>query len=136
MLRKVSYALIALALASSVVSCSQRRALLTAAPDVPGARGVVEVREDSNGNVQFELKVEHLAKPGNLTPAASTYVVWLQTPEGPAQNQGQLQVGDNLEGRFVSTTPNRNFTLFVTAENSPTVETPAGMEVLRTRVQT
>jgi len=133
--RNVSYALVAVVFATSLLSCARRRALLTATPNVPGATGVVQIRDDPNGNVQYELRVQHLAKPGNLTPPANTYVVWLRAPGSEAQNQGQLQVGDDLEGRFVSTTPSRNFELFVTAENSPTVDSPSGMVVLRTNVQ-
>lgn len=108
---------------------------MTAASIVPAARGEVQIDKDKNGNIRVNMKVEHLANPENLTPAAVVYVVWLQDKGGNPENQGQLKVDKKLTASFKTVTPSKSFDLFVTAERDSGAKAPSGPEVLRTAIQ-
>ncbi|MEP6717023.1 MAG: hypothetical protein ABJC09_15745 [Terriglobia bacterium] len=102
---------------------------------VPAATGTVKVTNDkNNGNMQFVLKVEHLAKPSALTPPATTYVVWVRARGGEALKQGALGVDKDLKGELRSVTVSKDFELFVTAEQSENATVPSGPEVLHTHI--
>jgi hypothetical protein len=100
----------------------------------PSAMGDVDLSKDKNGNTTVSLRVEHLAKPTLLTPPANLYVVWFQEPGSEPENEGQLQVSNDLKGQLKTTTPLHNFDIFVTAESDPTVKTPSDQVVLRTTI--
>jgi hypothetical protein len=100
----------------------------------PAATGEIDIDKDKNGNTTIDLKVKHLAKPENLTPPQTTYVVWIQKPGGDPETQGQLKVNDNLEGEFKGVTPYKSFQIFVTGETNPNVSAPTGPEVLRQQI--
>jgi hypothetical protein len=104
---------------------------LNAASIVPGAKGSVQIGKDRNGNTEVKIKVEHLAKPGALSPSQEHYIVWLQDKASGTENEGELRVDGKLEGTFETVTPWKNFDVFVTGENDGTVKSPAGPEVLR-----
>lgn len=108
---------------------------LTASPAVPAARGQVETSKDSNGNLKVKLETEHLASPEMLTPARTVYIIWFQEIGGEPATQGQLRVDKKLKGTFKTTTPLKNFAVFVTAESDPNTKAPAGAEVLRATIQ-
>lgn len=124
----------ALTLALIAIGCAGHRYHLVPAPSVPAASGSVQVKTDQNGNDVIDLKVKHLAEPSALTPPSNTYVVWIQPPGKPPINQGELRVGDNLEGEFKTTTPYKRFQLFVTAENQAKVAAPSGQRLLRQEI--
>jgi hypothetical protein len=108
---------------------------MTAGVQVPAASGKVKViRDKDNGNTDFEIKVEHLAKPTSLTPPAGAYVVWVRPRGGDPVKQAALGVNDDLNGQVKSTTVSKDFDLLITAEQSENVSTPNGPEVLRTHV--
>ena len=108
---------------------------ITAASNVPAARGEANVGQDKNGNTKVKIEVEHLAAPENLTPPKSAYIVWFQERGGPPVNQGQLKVDKKLKATFQTVTPVRSFDLFVTAESDPSIKSPEGAEVLRSSIQ-
>ncbi len=108
---------------------------LVAASNVPAARGNVYAGRDDNGNTEVKLEVEHLAKPENLTPSKTSYVVWFQERGSQPVNQGQLRVNKKLKGEFKTVTPLRSFDLLVTAESDVLTQVPSGIEVLRASVQ-
>ena len=116
-------------------ACGHHKVAMTSAAAVPASAGHAEIGTDRNANTTIDLKVQHLAKPENLTPAASTYVVWIQPRGEAAQNQGGLQVNSDLNGEFKGTTPYKNFDIFVTAENDAKATTPSGQEVMRQHVE-
>src|SRR5438067_1815049 len=72
---------------------------------VPAASGEIEVSRDKNKNTEIDINVEHLAKPSNLTPPKSTYVVWIRSSNSDLQNLGQLTVNSDLKGEFKTVTP-------------------------------
>lgn len=100
----------------------------------PSAAGDVDLSKDKNGNTNVSLRVEHLAKPSLLTPPANLYVVWFQEPGSEPENEGQLQVGNDLKGQLRTTTPLHNFDIFITAETDPTVKTPSDQMVMRVTI--
>jgi hypothetical protein len=108
---------------------------MTSTSTVPGAAGNVYVGKEKNGNIKVDVKVSHLAKPGRLTPPANNYVVWLQQEGSQPQSQGELRVGDDLEGELKTTTPLKNFNVFITAESDSQTKTPSDQVVLRVTVQ-
>jgi hypothetical protein len=113
------------------VSCGKKEVRLTPSASVPAATATAQLSQDKNGNPVVELKVKHLAKPENLTPPKSVYVVWIQPRGGQPIKQGQMQVNDDLKGEFRSLVPYKSFQIFVTAEDAGTVTEPSGQEVLR-----
>jgi hypothetical protein len=128
-------ALATLCLALTVVSYAKDYPF-TASTLVPAARGHVEFNEEKDGNNKVKIKVEHLAPPSNLTPPRNAYVVWFQERDGSSPAiQGVLKVDKNLKGEFETTTPWKNFTVLVTAENETSPASPTGPEILRATVQ-
>ena len=108
---------------------------MTSAKTVPGAAGNVYVAKEKSGNIKVDVKVSHLAKPGRLTPPANSYVVWLQQEGSQPQSQGELKIGDDLNGELKTTTPLNNFNVFITAETDSQTKTPSDQVVLRATVQ-
>lgn len=108
---------------------------MTASSVVPAAEGKVNIDKDQNGNFKIKVEVHHLAKPANLTPAETNYVVWIQARGAAAENQGLLKVNNDLNGDFETTTRHEAFDVFVTAESDANASLPTGAEVLRATVQ-
>jgi hypothetical protein len=108
---------------------------MTADPSVPAAAGKVHVERDKdNRNTNLDIKVTHLARPSNLNPPATTYLVWIRPSGGDAVKQGAIGVDKNLNGELHAVTVLKNFDLFITAEQGETVTVPSSLEVLRTQV--
>jgi hypothetical protein len=108
---------------------------LVADASVPAAGGKAKLDKDNNGNLRLKLEVEHLAKPGALTPVKQNYVVWIQPRGKEPQNEGTLRVGDNLKGNFETTVPRGDFEVFITAEDNPAAQMPSGPKLLRAEMQ-
>ena len=108
---------------------------MTASNEVPGATAQLQVAKEKDGNSQLEVKANGLAKPGRLTPAAKTYVVWVQQEGSPAKSQGELKVGNNHKGDLKTATTFHTFNVFVTAENDSQTKLPSDQVVLRATVQ-
>jgi hypothetical protein len=108
---------------------------MTSMKMVPGAAAEVNVAKEKNGDIEVNVNVMHLAKPGMLTPSANTYVVWLQQEGSQPQNQGELKVGDDLKGELKSTTTLNHFNVIITAETDSQTKTPSDEVVLRATVQ-
>src|SRR6266571_4777231 len=124
----------ALALLTLAAACGKKQVQLNPAISNPAATGRAELTTDRNGNTVVDLKVKHLAKPENLTPAKTVYVVWFQPRGGPAENRGALRVNEDLAGEYKGPTPYKSFDIFITAEDNPSVTVPTGTEVLRQTV--
>lgn len=107
----------------------------TASSSVPAARGHVEFNSEKGGNNKVKIRVEHLARPENLTPPRSSYVIWFQERDAGPTIQGILKVDKNLKADFETTTPLKNFTVLITAEDDAAPRSPGGSEILRTTVQ-
>lgn len=108
---------------------------LVASSVVPAASGDVDVHQDKNGNTALEIKVEHLARPSQLTPPATAYVVWFVQHGSAPESEGELKVNDDLKGEFKTSTPFKSFEVRITAENDPMTKTASGPVVMRASVQ-
>jgi hypothetical protein len=110
--------------ALTFVGCAQT-VDLRVSPDVPAATAEAKITKDDNDNTVVEVKAEYLARPQNLTPPKSVYVVWAQAPQGRTINLGQMQVGPDRTGYFRGKTPLQVFRVLVTAEDLPAAPTPS-----------
>ncbi len=137
---------ITLVLAGSLAACgSWMRSSASGSREVlaqgtkldPSARAQVTYTKDKNQNTDVQLKVSHLAPANQIDSSASNYVVWVQpTTGGEVVPQGALSVDQNLSATLSFITPMNRFRVFVTAESSPTVQTPSRRIVLQTEVDT
>lgn len=131
--------LLPLALAASLLggcASTKNNDNIAMASTVPAAQGELKV-SDAGSNTSIDLSVRHLAPPERISSQASTYVVWvrpLADDTGRAQNLGALSVDRDLSGRLRTTTPLKQFELFVTAEPSTVAEAPTGERVLSAMV--
>src|SRR5690242_19625078 len=108
---------------------------MTSGAGVPAATGIVKAQKDKdNGNIQLDIKVDHLAKPSALTPSATNYLVWVRPNGGEAVKQGAIGVDKNLTGELKTETVSRDFDVFITAEQGENATVPSSVEVLRTHV--
>ena len=101
----------------------------------PAAMGKVTTDNDRNGNTGVNVEVKHMAAPQSLTPAKTTYVVWIQPRGKDPEVLGLLRVNDELEGSLRGATTYKNFDIFITAEDSVKPTAPSSMVVLKGAVE-
>jgi outer membrane protein OmpA-like peptidoglycan-associated protein len=101
---------------------------LLGTPLLPAARGVAEVA-GNKGHFEIDARVEKIQPATHFGNEYLTYVVWAITPEGRAQNLGELRL-DGDEGRVETTTELQTFSLIVTAEPYFAVTQPSDVVVL------
>lgn len=81
---------------------------------MPSARGEARV-ESQMGSTKIETKLERMTPASQFGPEYMTYVLWAITPEGRANNLGEVVLqGDHA--KLLSTTVLQSFGLMVTAE--------------------
>jgi len=107
---------------------------MNSAPEVPAAHGVIHAKATDNGNTEMNIKVRALAQPSALTPAQGTYVVWIQPPGHDPVNEGALKVDGDLKGEMTTTTPYKDFKVFITGEKYAQIQQPTGPTVLSGQV--
>ena len=97
---------------------------------MPEAKGHATV-ESRMGSTKIDTEVDHLPPASKFGPEFLTYVMWAVTPEGRAQNLGEvvLQGGDN-KAKLLSTTELQAFGLIVTAEPYFAVTQPSDVVVM------
>lgn len=123
--------------AFSLSSCAKKMTFGTSSV-VPAAQGSVKLKSDKNNNTSIDLSVEHLAKPGDLTPSRKTYVVWMETAGNGTKNIGSINTSSGfLSGKLKSSlktvTPYKPTGFFITAEDDETITYPGSQVVLRTK---
>jgi hypothetical protein len=129
MTKKLASLLLVLGLVVSAWAGEHR--MKNASDLVPSATGKVKVEVDDNGNRVVKIRVYHLVDPAKLSPPRNGYVAWVQAKGKDPELLGKLAVNDDYEGKLEATTPYEAFTVFVTAEENPTPESPSGTEILR-----
>ncbi len=97
---------------------------------VPAAQGYIKVKTDNNKNYKIFISVNGLAESTRLTPAKSTYVVWIVGENKNAQNIGQIQTS-KMSGSLETVTPFKPSKIFITAEDASNVQFP-GKTILTT----
>ncbi|HET9100692.1 MAG TPA: hypothetical protein VFN62_09900 [Acidobacteriaceae bacterium] len=108
---------------------------MVASSAVPAASGTVTVKKGSpNRNTDLDIKVSNLAPPSKLSPAANVYILWVRPIGGAAANEGAIRTNQNLDGELNTATTSKNVDVFITAEQSATVTSPEGQEVLKAHI--
>ena len=100
---------------------------------MPSARG--EARVDSQmGSTKIDVHVDRLTPANQFGPEYLTYVLWAITPEGRAQNLGELALsGDHSS--LLATSSLQVFGLIVTAEPYFAVTQPSDVVVMENFVR-
>jgi outer membrane protein OmpA-like peptidoglycan-associated protein len=100
---------------------------------MPQARGDATVKGEK-GVIEIDANFEKLQPATRFGPEYLTYVMWAVTPEGRANNLGELQV-DGDDGELRATTELQAFGLIVTAEPYFAVTQPSDVVVIENIVR-
>ena len=98
-------------------------------PLLPFAGGSAKV-QNKKSSVSVDASVSKMSPATQLGPEFLTYVLWAITPEGRANNLGEVQLNGN-KGKLSVTTRLPNFAMIVTAEPYFAVSQPSEMVVLQ-----
>lgn len=96
---------------------------------MPSANGDVKVRS-KRGTMEVEAEFGKLENPTTFGNEYLTYVLWAISPEGRAENLGEVLVGGNDRSKLTATTNLQSFALIVTAEPYFAVRQPSNVVVL------
>ena len=96
---------------------------------MPSANGEVKVRS-KRGTMEVEAEFGKLENPTTFGNEYLTYVLWAISPEGRAENLGEVLVGSNDRSKLTATTNLQAFALIVTAEPYFGVRQPSNVVVL------
>jgi outer membrane protein OmpA-like peptidoglycan-associated protein len=91
---------------------------------MPEATGKAKV-EGKNGRLQVNVDLSRLGPASRVGPQYLTYVLWAITPEGRAQNLGEIVPDNNEKSSLDVTTDLQAFGLIVTAEPYFSVTRPS-----------
>jgi outer membrane protein OmpA-like peptidoglycan-associated protein len=99
---------------------------------LPRLTGSAKVRRTGRRNTRVELSVDNLPRAYEVGAVYTTYVLWAISPEGHADNLGELKRSGSqfIDTKIDVTTPLETFALIVTAEPHHLVRTPSRMVVL------
>src|SRR5918911_3075226 len=99
---------------------------------LPRLKGEAKVKRTGRRNTRVELEVENLPRAYELGSVYTTYVLWAISPEGRADNLGEIKRGGGMfvNSKIDVTTPLETFALIVTAEPHYLVRAPSRMVVL------
>lgn len=97
--------------------------------EMPKAIGEARV-ESRTGATKVQVDVDKMPPASTLGPDLLTYVVWAITPEGRAENLGELML-DGDHARLQGATELQSFGLVVTAEPYYAVSQPSDMVVMQ-----
>jgi outer membrane protein OmpA-like peptidoglycan-associated protein len=101
---------------------------------MPSANGEAKVNS-KRGSIEIEAEFGGLQAPTTFGTEYLTYVMWAISPEGRAQNLGEVLVGDNHRSKLHVTTDLQAFALVVTAEPYYAVREPSNVVVLENVVR-
>jgi outer membrane protein OmpA-like peptidoglycan-associated protein len=98
------------------------------------ADGKAKVRS-KRGTMEVEAEFGNLQNPAIFGNEYLTYVLWAISPEGRADNLGEVLVGGNDRSKLTATTNFQAFALIVTAEPYFSVRQPSNVVVLENVVR-
>jgi hypothetical protein len=93
------------------------------------ADGRAKVRS-KRGTMEVEAEFGNLQPPTTFGNEYLTYVLWAISPEGRAENLGEVLIGSNDRSKLTATTNLQAFALIVTAEPYFGVRQPSNVVVL------
>jgi hypothetical protein len=100
---------------------------------MPQAKGEAVV-ESKRGVVEVDAKFQNVGAPQRFGLQYLTYVLWAITPEGKAQNLGELVLNGSDKGKLRVGANLQAFALIVTAEPYYSVAQPSGVVVMENQV--
>jgi flagellar motor protein MotB len=98
-------------------------------PVIADARGEAVV-EPKRGATLLKMRFDHVPPPSRFGPQYLTYVVWAISPDGRAQNMGELTLDGSDKGKLSASTPMQTFAMIVTAEPYYSVTQPSDVVVM------
>ena len=98
-------------------------------PVVPSASGKATI-EPKRGATLVNIDIKDLPAPGRFGPQYLAYVVWAISPDGRAQNLGELMLDGSTKGKLSTSTPLQTFAMIVTAEPHYAVSQPGDIVVM------
>ena len=101
---------------------------------MPSANGWAKVNS-KRGSIEIEAEFGDLQRPTTFGNEYLTYVLWAISPEGRAQNLGEVLVGGNERSKLHVTTDLQAFALIVTAEPYYAVRQPSNAVILENIVR-
>lgn len=101
---------------------------------LPNAEGQATVTSEP-GRTAIDAHFEHLLPPTRFGQEYLTYVLWAITPEGHAQNLGEIVAGHSDKAHLRVTTDLQAFGLVVTAEPYSAVHVPSDVVVLENHIR-
>ncbi|HLH06950.1 MAG TPA: OmpA family protein [Terriglobales bacterium] len=96
---------------------------------MPRANGELKI-QSKNGRVEVDAKVNSLDQASRFGLEYLTYVLWAVSPQGRADNLGELILDDHGSSKLKATTELQTFGLLVTAEPYFAVTQPSSLVVL------
>ncbi|HTH51222.1 MAG TPA: OmpA family protein [Pyrinomonadaceae bacterium] len=84
----------------------------------PRMRGSASVERTTRKGTLVKLHVENMPRPFELGPGYATYIVWAISPEGQADNLGEIKRSglSFVDSKIEVTTPLQTFSIIITAE--------------------
>lgn len=84
----------------------------------PRMKGEARVRRTTKSQTKIDLSVEKMPRPFELGPGYATYVVWAISPDGQADNLGEIKRSGIffIDSKLTVTTPLQTFAIIITAE--------------------
>jgi outer membrane protein OmpA-like peptidoglycan-associated protein len=86
--------------------------------------------EPKRGATLLKMKFENVPPPSRFGPQYLTYVVWAISPDGRAQNIGELTLDGSEKAKLSTSTPLQTFAMIVTAEPYYSVTQPSEVVVM------
>lgn len=96
---------------------------------MPSARGEAKV-ESKKGYLEVEVEFDRMNPAQKYGPEYLTYVLWAITPEGRAQNLGEILLDSQNRGKLNVSTEFQSFGMIVTAEPYFAVSQPSDVVVM------
>jgi hypothetical protein len=91
--------------------------------------------ESKRGSTLVSARFKDIPPPTRFGPEYLTYVVWAISPEGRAQNLGELTLDASNNGRLEASTALQTFAMIVTAEPYYSVTQPSDVVVMENVVE-
>ena len=93
----------------------------------PRMKGDAKVKRTARSGTRIELSVEKMPRPFELGAGYATYVVWAISPEGQADNLGEIKRSGLffIDSKVTFTTPLQTFAIIITAEPHFMVQRPS-----------
>lgn len=98
----------------------------------PRMKGEAKIKRTSRNGTEIDLSVSKMPRPFELGPGYATYVLWAISPEGQADNLGEVKRRGFFEfdSKISVTTRLQTFALIITAEPHFLVRRPSAQVML------